>query len=175
MAYMKSTPGLKPAFSTALVMYSNGSALVLRLGAKPPSSPTPPPRPASCSTPLRVWYTSAHQRRPSAKLGAPTGMIINSWKSTLLSACTPPLRMFIMGVGSRWALTPPRYWYSDRPADSAAARATASDTPRMALAPSLVLLGVPSAAISAASTARWSKASRPTTALAHSLLTCSTA
>lgn len=50
-----------------------------------------------------------------------------------------------MGVGSRWALTPPRYWYSDRPADSAAARATASDTPRMALAPSLVLLGVPSA------------------------------
>ena len=55
MAYMKSTPGLKPAFSTALVMYSNGSALVLRLGAKPPSSPTPPPKPASCSTPLRVW------------------------------------------------------------------------------------------------------------------------
>ena len=49
--------------------------------------------------------------------------------------------MFIMGVGSRWALTPPRYWYSDRPADSAAARATASDTPRIALAPSLVLLG----------------------------------
>ena len=29
-----------------------------------------------------------------------------------------------MGVGSRWALTPPRYWYSERPADSAAARAT---------------------------------------------------
>ena len=26
-----------------------------------------------------------------------------------------------MGVGSRWALTPPRYWYSERPADSAAA------------------------------------------------------
>ena len=26
-------------------------------------------------------------------------MIMNSWKSTLLSACTPPLRMFIMGVG----------------------------------------------------------------------------
>ena len=75
---------------------------------------------------------------PTQALGktrAPTGMIMNSWKSTLLSACTPPLRMFIMGVGSRWALTPPRYWYSDRPADSAAARATASDTPRMALAP----------------------------------------
>jgi hypothetical protein len=31
---------------------------------------------------------------------APTGMIMNSWKSTLLSACTPPLRMFIMGTGS---------------------------------------------------------------------------
>ena len=33
-------------------------------------------------------------------IGAPTGMIMNSWKSTLLSACAPPLRMFIMGTGS---------------------------------------------------------------------------
>ena len=43
-----------------------------------------------------------------AKLGAPTGMTMNSWKSTLLSACFPPLRMFIMGTGSLVAPGPPR-------------------------------------------------------------------
>ena len=31
---------------------------------------------------------------------SPTGWIMNSWKSTLLSACLPPLRMFIIGTGS---------------------------------------------------------------------------
>ena len=41
-------------------------------------------------------------------VGAPTGMTMNSWKSTLLSACLPPLRMFIMGTGSRTAPEPPR-------------------------------------------------------------------
>mgnify|MGYP003350977898 CR=1 FL=1 len=34
------------------------------------------------------------------KLGAPTGMTMNSWKSTFESACAPPLRMFIIGTGS---------------------------------------------------------------------------
>ena len=27
---------------------------------------------------------------------------MNSWKSTLLSACAPPLRMFIIGTGSTY-------------------------------------------------------------------------
>ena len=35
------------------------------------------------------------------------GAIMNSWMSTLESACDPPLRMFIIGTGSRWALGPP--------------------------------------------------------------------
>ncbi len=35
----------------------------------------------------------------SRKLGAPTGRIMNSWMSTLLSAWAPPLRMFIIGHG----------------------------------------------------------------------------
>jgi hypothetical protein len=34
-------------------------------------------------------------------------MTMNSWKSTLLSACAPPLRMFIIGTGRRRALLPP--------------------------------------------------------------------
>ena len=33
----------------------SGSSFVVKLGAKPPSSPTPPPRPASCRTFFRVW------------------------------------------------------------------------------------------------------------------------
>jgi hypothetical protein len=32
---------------------------------------------------------------------------MNSWMSTLVSACAPPLRMFIIGTGSRCALGPP--------------------------------------------------------------------
>ena len=38
---------------------------------------------------------------------APTGMNMNSWKSTLLSACSPPLMTFIIGTGSTQALGPP--------------------------------------------------------------------
>src|ERR1700760_4926826 len=52
-----------------------------RFGAKPPSSPTLVLWPASCSAFLRVWNTSTPMRSASRKLGAPTGMIMNSWKS----------------------------------------------------------------------------------------------
>ncbi len=70
--------------------------------------------------------------------------------------------MFIIGTGSRWAFGPPTYRKSGRFADSAAARATASETPRMALAPSLDLLGVPSSSSMRWSTSRCSDASKPT-------------
>ena len=43
----------------------------------------------------------------SAKVAAPIGAIMNSWTSTLLSAWAPPLRMFIIGTGSRCAEGPP--------------------------------------------------------------------
>ena len=56
---------------------------------------------------FRAWYVSAPQRSASVKLAAPTGMIMNSWKSTLLSAWAPPLRTFIIGTGRTWALAPP--------------------------------------------------------------------
>ncbi len=38
--------------------------------------------------------------QPFANVGRPTGTTMNSWMSTLLSACAPPLRMFIIGTGS---------------------------------------------------------------------------
>jgi hypothetical protein len=39
---------------------------------------------------------------------APAGMIMNSWMSTLLSACAPPFNTFIIGTGSSFAFGPPR-------------------------------------------------------------------
>ena len=74
-------------------------------------------------------------RRPSAKVGAPVGRIMNSWMSIGLSAWAPPLMMFIIGSGRVRAPTPPTYFQSGKPADCAAALAVARLTPRMALAP----------------------------------------
>jgi len=47
------------------------------------------------------------QRSASWKDAAPTGMIMNSWKSMELSACTPPLMTLNCGTGRTWALAPP--------------------------------------------------------------------
>ncbi len=100
---------------------------------------------------------------------------MNSWKSTLLSAWAPPLRTFIIGTGRTCAASPPRYFHSGRPSSTAAACAAASETPRMALAPSRDLLGVPSSSMRARSSPSWSVASRPATAWAISPLTFATA
>src|SRR6266511_511394 len=82
--------------------------------------------------------------------------------STLESACAPPLRMFIIGTGSRCALGPPRYRKRLSSAEPAAALATASETPRMALAPSADLSGVASRSSIFWSIRRCSLASYPT-------------
>ena len=55
---------------------------------------------ASCSVFFSAWKTSAPMRSASANDGAPTGTTMNSWKSTVLSACAPPLSTFIIGTGS---------------------------------------------------------------------------
>ena len=78
---------------------------------------------------------------------APTGTIINSCKSILLSACDPPLIIFIIGTGMTFALSPPKERYNEIPASFAAARAAAIDTASSALAPSRALFSVPSVAI----------------------------
>ena len=100
-----------------------------------------------------AWNTSAHQRSASLKEGAPTGMIMNSCVSTVLVACAPPFRMFIIGTGRRLPFMPPRKRYSGISSEAAAARQAAMDTARMAFAPRLDLSLVPSALIMAASTA----------------------
>ena len=77
---------------------------------------------------------------------------MNSWKSTLLSACAPPLSTFIIGTGS----TPRAQRRRDSataasPSSAACAWAAASETPRIALAPRRDLFGVPSSSIRARS------------------------
>ena len=58
--------------------------------------------------------SSARERPPrrnasaSANVGAPFGMIMNSWKSIGASECAPAFRMFIIGTGKTFASGPPR-------------------------------------------------------------------
>ena len=52
-----------------------------------------------------------------------------------------------MGTGKVFALTPPTYLNNGIPNSSAAALAAANETPKIALAPNLDLLGVPSKSI----------------------------
>ncbi len=77
-----------------------------RSGAKPRSSPTLVFSPAAARSSFRVWNTSEPIRTASPKLLAPTGAIMNSWKSRGLSACAPPLTMLIIGSGSTRAAAP---------------------------------------------------------------------
>ena len=53
--------------------------------------------------PQRMKGLGASRAAPRRRSAAPTGMTMNSWKSTLLSACLPPFRMFIIGTGRRRA------------------------------------------------------------------------
>ena len=64
--------------------------------------------PWSFSVCLRWWNTSAPIFSASANVRPPTGTIMNSWKSTLLSAWAPPLSTFIIGIGRMCAVSPPR-------------------------------------------------------------------
>src|SRR6266852_2919717 len=108
-------------------------------------------------------------------VGAPAGTIMNSWKSTFVSACRPPFRMFIIGTGRRGPCSVASHIQSGLSAAEAAARAAASETPRMAFAPKRDLFAVPSSAMSRWSRARWSVGSWPLTAWAISPLTLATA
>jgi hypothetical protein len=107
MASAMSRPSVSPVAETASAIRSSAARFDARSGAKPPSSPSPVARPFFFSTDFSAWYTSAPWRSASRKVGAPMGAIMNSCTSTLESACEPPLRMFIIGTGSRWAFGPP--------------------------------------------------------------------
>ena len=89
------------------MMKSSAFSAEDKFGAKPPSSPTLVLWPASLNALRSVWNTSDPIRTASATVDAPTGTIMNSWKSIGLSACAPPLMMFIIGTGNVRACVPP--------------------------------------------------------------------
>ena len=150
---------------------SSASSALANFGANPPSSPTAVDSPRFLSTAFREWKISVPARSALENVGSPLGMIMNSWKSIGASECAPPLMTFIIGTGSTLAFGPPRYLKSGWPRAAAAAWAVASETPRMAFAPSFFLLGVPSSLMSAWSISTWSCASMPHSAEAMSSLT----
>src|SRR6056297_4046653 len=80
-----------------------------QIGANPPSSPTDVMLPSAFNMDFILWKISAPALRASLKQQNPAGMIMNSWISKLLSACCPPLMIFIMGTGMVLAFAPPRY------------------------------------------------------------------
>src|SRR5690348_9739937 len=75
---------------------------------------------------------------------------MNSWKSSELGACTPPLSTLKCGTGREgWTPTGVIHCHSGRPAEAASARASAIEVPTVALAPSRLLFAVPSRPIMA--------------------------
>ena len=170
-----SFPGLYPAFSIASTIVSNASLSSFTIGANPPSSPIAVESPLSFKTFFRLWYTSAHIRKHSLKLVAPTGIIMNSCTLNVLSACFPPFIMFIIGIGNVLAFTPPKYLYRLIPKLLAAALATARDTPNVAFAPNLPLFSVPSISINFLSISTWSNTFIPSSSGAIISFTFATA
>src|SRR6266699_1716987 len=104
---------------------STASAFDFRSGAQPPSSPPQLRRPRDLRRSRRAWKISAPIRSASRKVRAPTGTTMNSWMSTLLSACAPPFRMLNWGTGRSRAPSPPRWRYSGTRRLAAAARGVA--------------------------------------------------
>ena len=152
---------------------SSGS---LTSGANPPSSPSPVDSLRSVSSWRRAAYTSAPARTASAMDGAPSGATMNSWKSSSLGAWAPPLSTLKCGTG-RDGETPSgvSQCHSGTPAEAASARASAMDTPTSALAPSLLLSGVPSRSIMAWSASASPGHVWPCSRLARSVFTAPTA
>ena len=133
--------------------------MFLKLGAKPPSSPTPVEYPFDFKIFLRAAKVSLAICIAWAKLVAPIGIIIYSWKSTLLSAWAPPFTTFIIGIGS---LVPfPSVWNNGLPFVRAFALATAKLTDKIAFAPRFVLYSVPSKSSMIWSISFWRETSFP--------------
>ena len=171
-----SFPNSYPAALTAShIKFKAPSVPWIFEGAYPPSFPTFVESPLAFKIFPKWWKISAPILIASWKDFAPTGCIINSCKSTAESACAPPFKIFIIGKGNSLAFTPPKYLYRGCPKASAAALATARETPKIAFAPSLPLLGVPSNSIINLSIATWFKASIPKRASLISVFTLFTA
>ena len=102
----------------------------------------------------RVEDLGADRAAPRRRSPRPPGTSMNSCRSIEFCAWAPPLITFIIGTGSVARLLAAEVAEErDARASAAAALATASETPRIAFAPSRPLFGVPSSSISRSSSA----------------------
>mmetsp|Transcript_2984 Transcript_2984/g.4507 ORF Transcript_2984/g.4507 Transcript_2984/m.4507 type:complete len:222 (-) Transcript_2984:18-683(-) len=169
-----------PAFSVASMRSSMPETASIG-GAKPPSSPMRVASPPyfCLMMPFKLWKTSQPSCMASRNDSAPVGMMKNSWNARALPACSPPLMTLKHGVGNTTGSGLParsaKCWYNGTPRTAAPALAAARDTPKIALAPRLLLFSVPSRLIIKSSMARWSVGSLPTTSLARMSFTLVTA
>ena len=104
---------------------------------------------------------------------------MDTWKASLLPACEPPLMTLKHGTGSTigpvFPASAAMCLYNGMPFASAAALQAAIDTPRIAFAPSLDLLGVPSSSHILLSSASCSNTDMPFKASFSVVFTDSTA
>ena len=135
------------------------------LGANPPSSPTFVFKPFDFKSDFNEWNISQPYWSASEKLFAPIGATINSWISTSLSACDPPLIMFIIGTGRLIVCSLPRKEYNSWPSEEAKHFAKAKLAASVALAPKLDLFSVPSSSNKKSSKEEISSNDFPTSSL----------
>ena len=91
--------GTKVCPFTGFGQQQKASSSPVRLGANPPSSPTPQLSPFRTAVLPKRWWIRLHHSIAWEILCAPTGMTINSWMSRLLEAWAPPFNRFIIGMG----------------------------------------------------------------------------
>ena len=152
-----SAPGLKPAALIAATTKSSASRVEARFGAKPPSSPTAVLWPAALSALFSAWKISGALAQGFREIWCADRSDHEFLEVDGVVGMRPAIQDVHHGHGQQRCLR--RRRDSGRAADRwsrAAALAVASDTPRMALAPSRFLLSVPSSSQRRRSMPRWS-------------------
>ena len=139
-------PSCPLSFSASEIISRQWISSLIYGAPNPPSSPTLPAAMPNFffSSFERAAYTSQPIYIASLKELAPVGRIMNSCISRSFPACAPPLIMFSEGTGItnlsvRLPASSARYAYRATFFASAPARAKASETARIAFAPSFYL------------------------------------
>ncbi len=104
----KSVPASKPAEVMAARMKSSAARGARQVGCEPTLVAEAGRKTGLLQLALERVVDLGAPAEPSAKVSAPIGSTMNSWMSRAVSACAPPLMMFMSGTGSTWAFGPPR-------------------------------------------------------------------
>ena len=106
-AMATSSPGTKPARSIAVTSVSIASSFVEKAGHQPPSSATPCAHRVTAATRRRIDRPRRSIRALPQRSRARGQTIMKSWMSTRRPACAPPPKIWICGIGSSVAPSPP--------------------------------------------------------------------